>query len=120
CRPAAGICDVAESCDGASNDCPADAFKASTTMCRDSSGVCDPAESCTGSSAACPADAKSTAVCRAAAGDCDVAESCNGISNDCPTDTFKANGASCNDLNACTQTDICQSGICIGSNPVVC
>src|SRR2546425_10521519 len=27
---------------------------------------------------------------------------------------------SCNDGNACTQTDTCQSGLCTGSNPVVC
>jgi alpha-tubulin suppressor-like RCC1 family protein len=26
CRPAAGICDMAESCDGVATDCPADAF----------------------------------------------------------------------------------------------
>jgi len=30
------------------------------------------------------------------------------------------NGANCDDGNACTQTDICQGGICIGGNPVVC
>jgi RHS repeat-associated protein len=32
----------------------------------------------------------------------------------------KADGASCDDANACTQTDTCQSGVCTGSNPVVC
>ena len=26
----------------------------------------------------------------------------------------------CNDGNACTQDDSCQSGICIGSNPIIC
>ena len=30
------------------------------------------------------------------------------------------NGASCNDGNACSQTDTCQSGACIGASPVVC
>ncbi len=29
-------------------------------------------------------------------------------------------GAACDDGNACTQTDICQGGVCLGSNPVVC
>jgi hypothetical protein len=29
-------------------------------------------------------------------------------------------GTSCSDGNACTQTDSCQSGACVGSNPVVC
>lgn len=32
----------------------------------------------------------------------------------------KANGTSCNDGNACTQTDSCQSGTCTGTNPKVC
>src|SRR5205807_3208372 len=32
----------------------------------------------------------------------------------------KANGITCNDGNACTQTDTCQSGVCTGSNPVAC
>src|SRR5437870_3063348 len=31
-----------------------------------------------------------------------------------------ANGSACNDGNACTQTDSCESGICTGSNPVIC
>src|SRR6185436_9147181 len=29
-------------------------------------------------------------------------------------------GGTCNDGNACTQTDICQAGICSGTNPVTC
>ena len=32
----------------------------------------------------------------------------------------KANGTTCNDGNACTQTDTCQAGACTGANPVVC
>src|SRR5207244_1701211 len=32
----------------------------------------------------------------------------------------KPNGAVCDDGNACTQTDTCQSGSCTGGNPVVC
>ena len=30
------------------------------------------------------------------------------------------NGTSCDDGNACTQTDTCQAGSCLGSDPVVC
>ncbi|HEY7375909.1 MAG TPA: RHS repeat-associated core domain-containing protein [Polyangia bacterium] len=30
------------------------------------------------------------------------------------------NGSSCDDFNACTQTDSCVNGICVGSNPIVC
>lgn len=31
-----------------------------------------------------------------------------------------ANGSYCSDGNACTQSDRCQAGTCVGSNPVVC
>ncbi|TFH23091.1 MAG: hypothetical protein E4H03_06975, partial [Myxococcales bacterium] len=68
CRGSAGICDVAETCDGINDACPADAFMAATTECRGAAGVCDAAEFCTGASATCPADAKSTAECRGSAG----------------------------------------------------
>lgn len=84
CRAAAGVCDVAESCDGVNNDCPAD--QKSNAVCRAAAGVCDVAESCDGVGDDCPADQKSIAVCRAAAGVCDVAESCDGVTDDCPVD----------------------------------
>ena len=32
----------------------------------------------------------------------------------------KQDGTTCDDGNACTQTDECRSGACVGSNPVVC
>jgi hypothetical protein len=32
----------------------------------------------------------------------------------------KPDGTACNDGNACTQTDFCQGGVCVGTNPVVC
>src|SRR5439155_1384376 len=32
----------------------------------------------------------------------------------------KANGSACNDENACTQSDTCQTGTCVGANPVTC
>jgi alpha-tubulin suppressor-like RCC1 family protein len=49
--------------------------------------------------------------------------------NACTTDTCNAgacvhtavaNGTTCSDGNACTRTDSCQSGTCVGSNPVTC
>src|SRR5207247_2475970 len=55
CRPAAGICDVAESCNGIDAACPADAFAPASTVCRAAAGICDVAETCTGSAAECPA-----------------------------------------------------------------
>jgi hypothetical protein len=34
--------------------------------------------------------------------------------------THTPNGTACNDGSSCTQTDTCQAGVCVGSNPVVC
>jgi hypothetical protein len=34
CRPAAGVCDVAEQCTGTGPDCPVDGFAPATTVCR--------------------------------------------------------------------------------------
>lgn len=88
CRPIAGACDKAESCDGSSHTCPTDSFLPSTSYCRASAGICDTAESCTGNSPTCPVDAflSSNTQCRASAGACDVAENCSGNSAICPTD----------------------------------
>jgi cysteine-rich repeat protein len=109
CRPAAGVCDVAEVCDGVSDTCPGDGFAPPTVECRAAAGACDVAESCTGSDASCPADAKSTAECRAAAGVCDVAETCDGVSDTCPADGFapptvecRAAAGACDVAESCT------------------
>ena len=45
CRPAAGQCDVAETCTGASTACPADGFKPNGTAC-DDSNACTTADAC--------------------------------------------------------------------------
>ncbi|MDC3962843.1 hypothetical protein KEG38_54010, partial [Polyangium jinanense] len=57
CRASAGVCDVAESCDGVAKDCPMDAKIATGTECHASSGECDVAETCDGATNDCPADA---------------------------------------------------------------
>jgi hypothetical protein len=120
CRPAVDQCDVPESCDGVGLDCPPDAFASSTVVCRSAAGVCDLPESCTGTGPACPPDLKRTDPCRPASGPCDIAESCDGVHNDCPADASQPNGTHCDDGNACTRTDSCQAGVCVGGNPVVC
>ncbi len=63
---------------------------------------------------------KATSECRAAAGVCDAAEICDGVSDDCPADAPAPNGTPCDDANACTQTDRCQLGACVGVDPIVC
>src|SRR5437667_6772026 len=84
CRAAAGPCDVAETCTGASPTCPADAFLPSSTVCRAAAGECDLAENCPGNGPNCPADAKESA---GTAGTADSnpckLDQCNGTSNSC-------------------------------------
>src|SRR6185369_4577892 len=50
---------------------------------------------------------------------CHVAGTCDPATGAC-TNPNKANGSSCNDSDACTQTDTCQAGTCTGNNPVSC
>jgi hypothetical protein len=107
CRAAAGVCDVSESCTGASAACPTDIK--STAVCRPAAGVCDVAESCNGVGNDCPADAfvPATTQCRAAAGECDVAESCSGQGPNCPADAKRPAATACtDDGNPCT-ADVC-------------
>ncbi|MCB9601783.1 MAG: hypothetical protein H6720_15775 [Sandaracinus sp.] len=110
CRAAAGDCDVAESCNGSSLDCPNNAFATATTVCRAAAGDCDAAENCTGTSATCPADQlrASGTECRAAAGVCDRPEFCNGSSPSCPSNSFQTNGTICRAAaGVCDVPEIC-------------
>jgi hypothetical protein len=110
CRASAGACDQAESCTGASADCPADAKAAAGTVCRASAGACDVAETCNGASTACPADAvkASGTVCRASAGACDPAEACTGASTACPADALSSAGTVCRAAaGACDNVESC-------------
>jgi len=57
CRHSTGDCDIEETCNGISLDCPEDTFLSSGTECRASSGICgDQTEFCSGDSPLCPAD----------------------------------------------------------------
>jgi hypothetical protein len=97
CRAASGSCDIAETCDGTSPTCPADALVPALVTCRPSTGDCDATEACTGASPACPADAfePPTTTCRPSAGACDVAETCTGASVTCPADAFEPPTTAC-------------------------
>ncbi len=110
CREAAGECDVAETCSGASGVCPANGFVSAGTICRVAADDCDVAEACTGSSAACPADDFKSAgtPCRAAAGACDLAESCTGIGPSCPADARVPAGTECRATSGlCDVAEVC-------------
>jgi len=97
CRPAAGPCDVADSCDGVQPVCPMDALRPAGFPCRPAAGICDVEETCTGASVACPGDAfrPPTTVCRPAAGVCDVPEACTGSTAPCPDDAFLPSSTTC-------------------------
>ncbi len=50
---------------------------------------------------------------------CHLAGTCDPATGSC-SNPQKTNGTSCNDGDLCTQTDACQNGACVGSNPVTC
>jgi len=60
----------------------------------------------------------STVICPAP-DQCHLAGVCNPTTGVCSNQN-KPNGSACSDGNACTQTDTCQTGACVGANPVVC
>jgi hypothetical protein len=50
---------------------------------------------------------------------CHVAGTCDPATGIC-SNPPKPDGSACNDGDLCTQTDTCQSGTCVGGNPVTC
>jgi len=101
-------------------------------------GICDPGTgqcsivlqpdgfACTDGDACTQADSCQAGVCGAgspvicmALDQCHVAGSCDPASGYC-SNPNAANGTACSDDNACTQSDSCQTGMCVGSNPVIC
>ena len=119
CRPAAGVCDAAELCDGVGPACPGDAKR--TDECRATAGVCDVAEQCDGIRDDCPGDTVlgDSEICRAAASPCDASESCDGASPLCPADVGLT-GTPCTDEDACTTSDVCSAGVCLGGPDLDC
>ena len=86
CRPAAGVCDVAETCTGTSPACPTDVLVAAGTTCR-------------------PPRARATSRRRAPARPPHARPTSNA-----------ANGTSCSDGNACNGVETCQAGTCTRGN----
>jgi hypothetical protein len=111
CRASAGVCDVAESCNGVLLTCPNDALVAAGQVCRAASGRgCDLAATCSGASPLCPNNAllASGTVCRAQdAMICVAAAQCNGSSDTCPPSPMPA-GTLCREAQgACDVADRC-------------
>jgi hypothetical protein len=123
CRATAGVCDVAEVCDGASPGCPDDQLAPPGIECREAADRCDVAEVCSGGSVLCPVDdfALAGTECRPMMSSCDLAEVCDGLGIACPVDgldpTCDCTGdADCADASVCT-VDTCAipSGSTVGA-----
>ena len=85
--------------------------------------ACDLPEVCDGVSAVCSSESgdavrDGSVECRPANPDalgCDVAEYCDGTSKHCGADLSAADGAFCDDGNACTALDVCVRRRCKGN-----
>src|SRR5262249_33267218 len=55
----------------------------------------------------------------AASDQCHAVGTCDPSTGAC-SNPAKPDGAACNDGNACTPTDTCQAGACVGGNPAAC
>ena len=107
---ASDACHVAGTCDPTTGTC-SNPVAPDGTVCSD---ACTPEGLCL--SAVCTGP-MSTACTASDA--CHEAGTCNPATGVC-SNPAKPSGTVCNDGNACTQADTCESGVCTGSNPVVC
>ena len=99
CEPATGICSNPAKADGAS--------------CADGN-ACTQTDSCQAGECV----GASPVVCTAS-DQCHDVGVCNPSTGAC-SNPPKPDGSTCSDGNACTQTDSCQSGACLGASPIVC
>ena len=111
------VCTASDACHDAGTCTPAtgcsNPAKANGTVCTDGS-LCTQTDTC--QSGVCTG---SNPVVCTASDQCHLAGTCTPATGIC-SNPVKANGTACNDGNACTQTDACQSGVCTGSNPAGC
>ena len=109
---ASDACHIAGTCNTATGAC-SNPNAANGTACNDGN-ACTSGDTC--QSGTCTSG--TPAVCTAS-DPCHIAGTCNPGTGLC-SNPSAANGTACSDGNACTQSDTCQSGVCTGSNPVVC
>lgn len=97
CREQDGVCDVAETCTGSSEFCPADSVASSTAVCRAAEDLCDAVEYCDGTTKGCGPDLvlPTTSVCRPVAGACDAEDFCDGATKACPADQVLPSSVVC-------------------------
>ncbi len=105
-------CHVAGTCDPTTGMCTNPA-KPDGTICSDGN-ACTQTDKC--ESGQCVG---SNPVTCTALDQCHVAGTCDPTTGAC-SNPAKADGTTCSDGNACTQRDTCESGQCVGTNPVTC
>jgi hypothetical protein len=99
-------------CNGLNDDCSGQVDDGGDVLCGDHN-ACNGQETCNGTAgcaAGQPLDCNDSNVCTTDS--CDPAVGCVHVN--------RPDGLACNDGSVCTQTDTCQSGACVGSNPVTC
>src|SRR6266403_2231916 len=99
-------------CDPATRQCSSSAKTNGPAW--NENNACTSGETCQNGSCGSPT---STVTCTAL-DQCHVAGTCDPTTGVC-SNPAKTNGTACNDGNACTQPDSCQSGVCTGGNPVI-
>jgi PBP4 family serine-type D-alanyl-D-alanine carboxypeptidase len=105
-------CHVAGVCDPTTGTC-SNPLAADGQTC-DDGNACTQSDSCQAGSCL-----GSNPVTCTAADECHIPGTCDTATGECSV-VNAADGTECHDDNACTQTDTCQSGVCVGSNGVVC
>ncbi|MDI3290925.1 kelch repeat-containing protein [Polyangium sp. 15x6] len=113
CRPAASACDAPETCNGSATTCPPDAAQPDGAACNDGN-ACTQTDTC--QAGACTG---ATPVVCTALDSCHQPGTCNPATGVC-NNPAKLDGSTCDDGNACSQTDTCQAGACVGTNAVIC
>ena len=96
CRLSAGPCDVAETCDGITENCPADAFSVSGTACATDGKACTD-NLCDGTGKCTHSVLPDGTTCRPSTGVCDPQETCDGSGDTCPANLFVPSGDACDD-----------------------
>jgi hypothetical protein len=121
----------AGSCTGATRNCSGAGDQCNVGVCNEASDACvaqpkTNGTTCIDGNACTQTDTCQGGVCTGAnpitctaQDQCHVAGTCNPLSGVC-SNPPATNGAPCNDGDACTQIDSCQSGSCTGASPVVC
>ncbi len=119
CRPGSPlVCPAPDQCHTAATCNPTTGMCSNPT--KPDNSLCDDGDACTQSDS-CQAGScvgSNPKTCTAL-DQCHEAGTCDPKSGVC-SDPAKTDGSTCDDGNACTQSDSCQTGACVGANPKAC